>query len=99
MALEIEGYSVRQAQHGVRALEEVAQSLPDLIILDLKMPVMSGEDFAVEFRRQYGPEIPILIITAADDATERIKATGESRVLPKPFDLPVLLSMVEEILA
>jgi len=97
-ALEVEGYTVREAQHGLNALEEVERSLPDLILLDLKMPFMSGEEFAGEFRRRYGSSIPIVIMTAADDARERLKATGESHLIQKPFDLFHLLSMVGDLL-
>lgn len=98
MALSMEGYSVREAAHGIAALSEVERSLPGLILLDLKMPQMDGAEFAKRFREIYGAEVPILIMTAADDVRERVEATGESNWIAKPFDLGDLLDQIKGLL-
>ena len=56
--LQDAGYRVRTASDGMRALERVAEEMPRLILLDMRMPVMSGWEFAREFRGRYGRACP-----------------------------------------
>ena len=65
MILEGEGYHVETAAHGLEALEVVSNRMPDLILLDMKMPVMDGPTFAHEFHARYDGQAPIVVITAA----------------------------------
>ena len=50
MVLEARGYEVAQARHGAAALERMAASIPDVVIADLKMPVMGGRDLVERMR-------------------------------------------------
>ena len=69
--LEHEGWRVRDAENGQRALDEVASDPPSLVLLDLMMPVMDGFDFVVEMRRREATsEIPIVVVTAKDVTEE-----------------------------
>jgi CheY-like chemotaxis protein len=69
--LEDEGWSVVEAGDGKCGLEKLDESHPDLIILDLTMPLMDGFDFATELRdRAEGQDLPILVTTARDLSSE-----------------------------
>jgi DNA-binding response OmpR family regulator len=93
-ALEDEGYAVEMAGDGQAALASVAQRMPDLIILDMKMPVMDGWAFAREFQSRYDYQAPILVFTAAEDARRRAQEIGAAGWIAKPFDLQRLIDEV-----
>jgi CheY-like chemotaxis protein len=99
MLLDGEGYQVDVAGNGREALERVAAALPDLILLDMKMPVMSGPEFARAFRARYGAAAPIVVVTAAADARRRAAEIDAEGWLGKPFDPDALLAAVEAQLA
>jgi CheY-like chemotaxis protein len=94
MVLEEAGYRVRTASDGQRALERVAEEVPALILLDMRMPVMSGWEFAREFRRRYGRACPIVVVTAAENAQARGAEVEAEGWLSKPFDIDDVLRMV-----
>lgn len=95
MVLSAEGYEVITASDGSAALETVRLSPPDLILLDIKMPVMSGLEFAKAYRAGPGPHAPIVVLTAAQDAEGRALEIGAEGYLPKPFELDDLLLLIE----
>ena len=100
LALVDEGYSVRSAANGKDALEQVAQSQPDLILLDMNMPIMDGWEFCQQLRGRgaaYG-SIPIVVMTAARDAATRAREVSAQGFLGKPFDLEHLFEMVNTLL-
>ncbi|NTU78696.1 MAG: adenylate/guanylate cyclase domain-containing response regulator, partial [Chloroflexales bacterium] len=91
--LEDFGYRTLSAADGRSALEQVAATPPDLVLLDIMMPVMDG--FAVLERLKADPEtrdIPVVVISAVTDiaSVARGIAMGAADYLPKPFD-PTLL--------
>jgi DNA-binding response OmpR family regulator len=94
-ALGCAGYSSRVAQNGALALDAVAACAPALVLLDILMPVMDGWQCARELRARYGNTIPIIVITAAEDAHARGAAIGAEAVLGKPFELDELLQLVK----
>lgn len=94
-ALSDEGYEVMTAPHGAAALGLLEQRPPAIILLDMRMPVMDGWQFAQAYRAQPGPHAPIIVVTAAREATERAAQIGAEGVLPKPFHLAELLEVVE----
>jgi two-component system, chemotaxis family, chemotaxis protein CheY len=96
MALSAEGHLVMTAPHGAAALEAIAVSPPDVILLDMKMPVMDGWAFARAYREVPGPHAPIIVVTAAQDAASRAADVAADGHLPKPFDLDDLFRMIEE---
>jgi len=94
MALDSEGYAVSTATNGAQALAVTDQVQPDLILLDMRMPIMDGWTFARRYREQGGPKAPIVVITAATDAGERAAEIQADGFLGKPFDLDELLGLV-----
>jgi CheY-like chemotaxis protein len=94
--LESEGYAVTTAENGWAGLAAVSRHLPDLVLLDMKMPVLDGWEFARELRHRRNPAVPIVVITAAEDARRRAQEVGAVGWLAKPFDLADLLAVVQE---
>jgi two-component system, chemotaxis family, chemotaxis protein CheY len=96
-----EGYVVSQAPDGIRGLECLREVSPDLIILDLMMPVVTGWAFAQACRRMdmYN-DVPIIAISAMFDlngtaATQ--DAPGVRAYVAKPFDVESLLALVAQL--
>jgi CheY-like chemotaxis protein len=88
------GYPVRTASDGRVALARVAEEMPALILLDMRMPVMNGWDFARAFREQHGRAAPIVVVTAAENAGARAEEIGAEGWLAKPFDIQDVLDAV-----
>ncbi len=84
--LERENWRVQEAANGQEALDCIAADRPNLILLDLMMPVMDGFDFALELRKhQAWAQIPVVVLTARDvTAADRERLNGHiSRILQK----------------
>jgi two-component system, OmpR family, response regulator MprA len=97
-ALDFDGYTVRTARDGADALEKVARDRPDAIILDLMMPVMDGRSFLSACRRDPRcADIPILVVSAAHDLGAIAPELGARACLAKPFDIDVLLAVVDRL--
>lgn len=99
--LELEGHEIIEAPDGPTALAAVDSDDPDLMVLDIMMPGMSGLDVLRTLRRERsGSDLPIILLTAAadDDTTWAGWTAGASVFLPKPFDPNHLLDWVERLL-
>ncbi len=94
IALEHDGYSVTTAANGALALQRLAAEVVDVVLLDMRMPVMDGWAFAEAYHRLPGPHVPIVVLTAAQDAATRARQIGAEAYLPKPFDLDDILDIV-----
>ena len=94
MILSDAGYAVRTAGDGAQALERVADAMPGLILLDMRMPVMNGWEFARTFAERHGRAAPIVVVTAAENARLRAEEIGANGWLEKPFDLDAVLAAV-----
>lgn len=95
MILSDAGYRVRTAAEGRSALARVAEEMPALIFLDMRMPVMSGWEFAREFRARHGRAAPVVVVTAAENARERAEEIGADGWLAKPFEIDDVLRAAE----
>jgi len=93
--LEGEHYAVATATDGRKALAAVATTMPDLILLDMKMPVMDGKQFADELRRLHDETAPIIAVTAAEDARKRALEIGAAGWIAKPFELAEVVRVVD----
>jgi len=89
------GYSVRTAADGIAAIEEIKNHQPDLVILDLGLPVMRGEVVCRESKKMF-PNIPIIILTAQDTTTDMVRSfdLGADDYIAKPFDTEELMARV-----
>lgn len=95
--LESEGYHVIQAENGKKALDILKQDLkPDLILLDMIMPVMNGWDFASAYKQTYENRCPIVVITGASDVAQRAKDIGADAWLSKPYEIEDIIQMVHK---
>jgi CheY-like chemotaxis protein len=92
--LEIEGYDVAEAKNGADALAQVEARQPDVILLDMRMPVVDGWAFAAELRAR-DLAIPIVVMTAARDAARWAGEIAATAFVAKPFGFDDLLQAVE----
>jgi two-component system chemotaxis response regulator CheY len=89
-----EGYEVVTAPDGAAALDLIRQGQPEVILLDMRMPVMDGWEFSRAYRELPGPHAPIIAVTAAPDAVARAAQIDADGYLAKPFELQQMLSLV-----
>jgi CheY-like chemotaxis protein len=95
-ALRREGYTFLEAPNGREALDLMRAERPDVVVLDLMMPVLSGWDVLKE--RQSDPElsrIPVIVVSAnRDPEVATAVNSGICAFLPKPFDISALSALV-----
>jgi len=93
-AFELKGYSVIEAEDGNEALEVMNETRPNLIVVDLNMPVVDGLETIKEIRKLEAPgeHVPIVAITAFDvyGMKEAAMETGCNQYLSKPLDMDEL---------
>lgn len=95
-----EGYTVRTAANGAEALRELRDhGSPDLVLLDMKMPVMDGWEFARRYRLEWPASAPLIVLSAAENPAQRAREVAASGWLGKPFELDALLDVVARGLA
>jgi len=94
--LEFEGYPVLTASNGAIGLQCIERSLPSIVLLDMRMPVLDGWGFTRALK-QRGISLPIVVMTAAQDARRWAQEVDATAYLSKPFDLFELLAIVERL--
>ena len=102
MRLGAKGFDVVTASDGARALSELEAREFDLVILDLQMPGIGGEDVLRSIRERYSAtELPVLILAASDDKRDvnRSLELGANDYIVKPGELPVLIARIKTQLA
>ena len=97
LVLTSAGYEVLTASDGAAALQVVGTVHPDLVLLDMRMPVMDGWEFARRYRAGPAPHAPIVVVTAARDAAQRAAEINANGYLGKPFDMAELLALVSHL--
>jgi two-component system response regulator MtrA len=98
-ALSGRGYTVRTAPDGPRLLSLMEHERPDLVVLDIMMPGMSGLDVLRRVRDDgRWPTVPVMMVTALTDAAvmESARNDGASDVIHKPFRLKDLVARIED---
>lgn len=97
--LELDGHCVEVAANGVLGLEKWKSFNPDLIVLDIMMPELSGYE-VLRTIRQKDQKIPILILSAKNESVDKVKAFrgGVDDYLGKPFSLDEFLLRVQRLL-
>lgn len=93
-----EGFEPAERENGTEALDYLAEGHEsDLVLLDMRMPVMDGWQFAAELRRR-GIEVPIVVMTAASDARRWAEQIAADGYVAKPFDVDELVAAVRAAL-
>jgi len=95
--LRDEGYQVRGVHHGAEVLDAVFNFAPDVVLLDIGMPKMSGYDVARTLRERYGSARPVLVaITgrAGDADRQQARAAGFEHHVAKPYEPKALLNLI-----
>jgi DNA-binding NarL/FixJ family response regulator len=96
-----EGFDVVTARSGAEALVRVAESVPDLIISDIRMPGMDGYQLARQIRSNSRTALtPVVFLTAKDETADRIESfrNGVDAYLTKPFEPDELVAVIRSIL-
>ncbi|GAA4884724.1 response regulator transcription factor [Saccharopolyspora cebuensis] len=98
-SLQFNGYQVELAADGQQALDSLAGSRPDALVLDVMMPRLDGLEVARRLRSA-GDDLPILVLTARDAVSDRVAGldAGADDYLPKPFALEELLARLRALL-
>lgn len=98
-ALAFEGYDVVTARDGAEALQRVLNDKPDLVVLDVMMPIVDGFETCRRLRAT-GNHVPILMLTARTELSDRVEGldAGADDYLAKPFALEELLARMRALL-
>jgi CheY-like chemotaxis protein len=98
--LSEEGYSTRVAIGGDHALAMLERERPDLVLLDLYMPGMSGVDLLARLRADAAlADLPIVVMTAGAIDSEELTGRGATGTISKPFEVDTLLETVRTLLS
>lgn len=101
-SLRAGGYEVVTARNGREALLRVAESVPDLIVSDIRMPGMDGYKLARQLRASARTAlVPVVFLTAKDDVADRVEGfrSGVDAYVTKPFEPDELLAVIASILS
>ena len=98
MYLEKEGFEVRLAYDGGKAVEEFEREQPDMVLLDIMLPVLDGWQVCERIRQK--ARTPIIMLTAKSDVTDRITGLemGADDYLVKPFEMKELMARINAVL-
>lgn len=99
LMLEIDGYDVIKVDDSTKLLEKLRTDCPDLLLLDLWMPVISGEQILKSLRSDDSlKNLPVVMFSASLDGASIAEQADANAFLPKPFDMEKLSSIVNQVL-
>lgn len=96
LTLADDGFQVYTAEHGAAALSMLDRTRPDLILLDLSMPVMDGPTFLERYRERPGPHAPVIVCSTRRDDRD-LGRYGVVARLSKPFEIDDLIECVSTL--
>lgn len=94
------GFSTEEAEDGQVAFDQCKKSLPDAVLLDWNMPVMSGIDFLRELRKLPGGDGPVVVFCTTENDIEHIQEAilaGANEYIMKPFDSEILQAKFTQV--
>ena len=98
--LQVRGYQVITAVDGEQAVKKTKQSKPDLVLLDIMMPVMDGTEAGSQLKADPSTRnIPVIYLTSLIEGTEASKSKDGEIVMPKSTEIGPLLDKIREVLA
>jgi DNA-binding response OmpR family regulator len=99
MFFELEGFMVMTAKTSAEALQELSETKPDVILLDLMMPDMDGAELCKRIRSDKRlTNIPIAVFTAAEMRESELQEAGADRFIVKPYSLDGLRATIDELI-
>ena len=99
MMLEIEGYTVFTESNSTNLIKEITTNLPDLLLMDLWMPVLSGDQLLKTIRSTKELQnLPVIILSASVDGNDIAAEAGANAFIAKPFDMDDVALKIEEVL-
>lgn len=102
LILKLNRYAVTEARDGREAIDTVCQERPDLVLMDLSLPVLDGLEVTRELRgRAEFQNLPIIFVTGYDqqETIDSIRACGGTDFISKPIEFDDLKKMIENCLA
>ncbi|GAB2693708.1 hypothetical protein GCM10027037_16470 [Mucilaginibacter koreensis] len=98
MVLEDSGYEVISEANSLNVYQVIDRERPDLLLIDLWMPVLSGDQVVKQLKSSPKTQfIPIIVISASTDGRRIAGEAGADEFIPKPFDLDKLISQVQNL--
>ena len=100
--LKKNGYETYTETDGLKALAKIEEIAPDLVILDIRMPIISGTELCAKLRtKKIMLDIPIIILTGhlQNDVEAMAKAAGATDFMTKPFSPTELIAKIRDLLA
>ncbi len=96
--LERKGHTIVEAEDGPEALDKIKKQPFDIVLLDIRMPGMDGNEVLEKIRANWNPmELPVIMVSAESDSKTMVKSLGlgADDYVTKPVDMPVLLARME----
>ena len=98
--LEDLSFIIEEATDGKTAMEACLRRMPDVVLLDWNMPVMSGIDFLRQLRRTKGGDVPVVVFCTTENDVQHIKealGAGANEYIMKPFDSDILQAKFAQV--
>ena len=93
LTLSDAGFDVAVARDGREALQRIAERKPDIVLLDMMMPVMNGQELCAQLRKN-GDSLRLVVMTAADHVSQCAREVGAVGWLAKPFEIDDLVDAI-----
>ncbi len=95
---EFEGYAVDASVNGSEGIKSLHTNIPDVILMDVMMPIMDGYEFRLEqLKNPHWKSIPVIAMSAQQQKDEKLESYGITHFISKPLELDDLLDTVREL--
>jgi two-component system response regulator MtrA len=97
--LELEGYGVRRVRNGADAIDALHDFTPDVVLVDLQLPVMDGRSFIELYRRRVRPAASVVVMSGRHDGLAIAQSVGADGYVRKPLEIGELVRAISLALA